>query len=200
MPELLVTAHCPLARQQSECETIKESDTPMTNPTWTFDVKGRTAFHSSGYSIGFQREDDAWTARVFEREGVSGIRVKLPTMTGNILEAEALKLWQAQIDKALAMLTEAGEALHGKDWHAHFAADLRISIAQLEKWLNQKEPLTLADSQFAMVNAALYYRLEKITAVHEKINAAYLAARATEEPNEKKINGGKPLVRPPHEM
>jgi hypothetical protein len=155
----------------------------MTKPTWIIDSKLRMAYYGDGVTVEFHRADGEWTAKLQSRFDDHSGPASLDDET---LKAEALGLWQEQIDTALGFLRFAGTTMHGEDWIAPLAKDMGISPTKIQGWLNQDEPLAMNSAQWPMVLRAMVDQQEKIGDAIEKVRSAFYAA---------KVKAGKPWVK-----
>jgi hypothetical protein len=184
MPEVLVPAHCPLARQQSRFETINEGDTQMTKPTWTLDAKNRLGYYGDDVTVEFQRVDGAWIGTAKGNDGEE-------PMFKEALETEALGLWEEQIEVALGYLRFIGTTIYGENWIVPLASDTKMNPSKIKAWLTQDEPLAMNDAHWILMLTAMEIRKDKIYAATLKIRTAYFEGRRkVGDPYERRVKPG----------
>jgi hypothetical protein len=166
----------------------------MTKQTWTIDSKLRLAYYGDGVTVEFHRAGGEWTAKLQSR---FDDRSDPESLDDETLKAEALGLWQEQIETALGFLRFAGATMHGADWIVPLAKDMGISTTKIQAWLNQDEPLAMNSAQWPMVLRAMVDQQDKISDAIEKVRTAFCAAKLKAgKPWEKRLESGKPFTKP----
>jgi hypothetical protein len=173
----------------------------MTKPTWIIDSKLRLAYYGDGVTIEFHNFDGQWKATLQSRFDDPAGPDYLDDET---LEAQALDLWQEQMETGVGFLRFAGTTLYGENWIAPMALATKIEVATIQAWLEMKEPLAMNDARWPLILMAMLTAKEKIEAGMVKVGDAFIEAKSrVGEPWSKRMEPGipmsqLPLIEPPH--
>lgn len=145
----------------------------MTKSPWTIDAKNRTASHSSGATVEFNRVGTDWTASLQKPEvAAPGFLL----LDAKALEREALKIWTTELMSALHLLTIVGKALHGNEWIAPLAKDLDINRISIQRWLKQENPLTMGHPIWNVIRQVVATQRDALQAIDVQIKEAMAGA------------------------
>ena len=173
----------------------------MAKPSWIIDSKLRLAYYGDGVTIEFQKFDGQWRATLQSRFDDPASPDYLDNET---LEAQALDLWQEQMEIAVGFLRYAGTTLYGENWIVPMALATKLGVTTIQAWLEMKEPLTMNDAHWPLILMAMITQKEKIEAGVVEVRNAFIEAKSrVGEPWSKRMEPGVPLsklpiIEPPH--
>lgn len=136
----------------------------MTKKDWKIDSKLRNATHKDGSVVSFAYLDGQW----FMPDISTPSEPKYQ---------EALSAWNAALDEAISIMTEAGESMYGHNWVLPTSRDLEVNVSSLQRWLTKERPLTMDHPIWKIsVPAALQARAIKQLDLVTKIKKRLLTA------------------------